>query len=362
MKKRLIYSFLIFSILVSLAVVQPTRLRYFLLSTLTSLESPFIYYTLGDYCAKGLGIKPDLKQAEFWYLKAAKHNYPRAMYKLGHLYSHRHGIQKGREKEKSFWDDMPLDYHKAIKWYTYAADLEYISAYVRLGYIHRQGIDVPIDYKQSFSWYRKAAKAGNKKGQAWLGYFYSHGLERESLCKNLLNCWNGIKTDYQKALKWYLRAAFQGVDTAQYMVGFFYSHGAINSYSKTQTFDHVLLEIPGVPLDYNKAVEWFTKAAQQGHKIAHRKIGFLYVHGGYGLEKNLYQAFNWYMAGADKGDAVCMRKVAYCYDDGIGTRPNMERAIEWYTKAVEHGDAFAQELLDSRRAQQKAAFFYNSRP
>ena len=345
MKKRLIYSSLIISILAALIVASFPRLRYLTLHSLSSLESSSVDYNLGDCYCKGRGVERDLKQAEHHYLKAAQRNHAKAMYKLGNLYCHRHGIQKGQEVEEDFWRDIPLDLPAAIKWYGYAAHQECPQAYVRLGYLNLEGVGMPINYRQSLYWYRKAAKAKRSRGQGWLGYFYSHGLDREQEWEHLKNyCWDDIKKDYAKALKWYLKAANQKLEIAQYMVGFFYSHGALNDPNSPNS---PILFIPGIPLDYREAAYWYKKAAQQGHRIAMRKLGFLYLHGGYGLQKDLQKAFSWYLKGAWAQDEVCMRKVAYCYEGGLGVEQDTALAIEWYKKAAQRNDLLSQHILDT---------------
>lgn len=349
MQKRYLCFLLAFSLLTLIVILKdfPTLL---LEPIANRVENPELFYKLGDWSYKGIGLEHNLKKAEQWYLKAAKRNHAKAMYKLGNLYSHRHGIQKGQEVEAKFWKDVPLDYEQAIKWYTCAGELGDVGSYIRLGYFHLNGIGMPTDYKKSFFWYSKAAKTGNKTSQGWLGYFYSHGIDREIRGKDCSDYWNGIEKNYQKALKWYQRAARQGAETAQYMVGFMYSHGAMNNYEAGE----IILEIPGIKLDYSKAVKWFTRAAQQGHKIAHRKLGFLYLHGGWGLEKNPKEALRWYTQGARnddteqirKGDAVCMRRVGVCYGQGIGVEQNDAKALEWYSRAIKEGDKRAEEYLD----------------
>ena len=56
------------------------------------------------------------------------------------------------------------------------------------------------------------------------------------------------------AAQWYKEAADNGKSDAQYILGLFYSHGA------------------GVPKDTAKAAEYFTKAAEQGHKDAKSQL------------------------------------------------------------------------------------------
>ena len=64
----------------------------------------------------------------------------------------------------------------------------------------------------------------------------------------------------------------------------------------------------GVAQDWSKAVEWCTKAAEQGHAWAQNDLGF------------------W-------------------YENGIGVAQDRSKAAEWYTKAAEQGNSIAQDNL-----------------
>lgn len=63
--------------------------------------------------------------------------------------------------------------------------------------------------------------------------------------------------DYDKAFEWYTKAADQGLDVAQLNIGDLYENGY------------------GVPQDYDKAFEWYKKAAEQGNQEASNRIGRL---------------------------------------------------------------------------------------
>ena len=49
----------------------------------------------------------------------------------------------------------------------------------------------------------------------------------------------------------------------------------------------------GVPKDATKAVEWYQKAAAQGHAGAQRNLGVMYEHGE-GVPKDWVRAYAWY--------------------------------------------------------------------
>jgi len=69
---------------------------------------------------------------------------------------------------------------------------------------------------------------------------------------------DGAEQDYEQAIYWYAKAAEQGSADAQYYIGLMYYQGE------------------GVKEDEIQAYEWFIKAADQGHEDA---LEFLYGDG-----------------------------------------------------------------------------------
>jgi len=68
----------------------------------------------------------------------------------------------------------------------------------------------------------------------------------------------GVSQDYTKALDWYTKAAEQGFAKAQYNLGLIYVEGG-----------------EGIPQDYNKGLDWLTKAAEQGLAEAQANWGIM---------------------------------------------------------------------------------------
>ena len=70
---------------------------------------------------------------------------------------------------------------------------------------------------------------------------------------------------------------------AQYNLGFMYEQGR------------------GVPQDYNQAVDWYRKAAEQNEAAAQYSLGLMYDQGT-GVPRNLSEANRWYNLAAKNGD------------------------------------------------------------
>ncbi|WP_051908714.1 tetratricopeptide repeat protein [Candidatus Odyssella acanthamoebae] len=136
----------------------------------------------------------------------------------------------------------------------------------------------------------------------------------------------GIERDYNKAVEWYTKAANQELAIAQNNLGFMYQHGL------------------GVERDYNKAVELYTKVANQGYAVAQINLGHMYQYG-LGVERDYTQAIEWYIKAVNQGEAIAQNRLGYMYQEGLGVERDYNKAIEWYIKAVNQGEAIAQNCL-----------------
>ena len=96
----------------------------------------------------------------------------------------------------------------------------------------------------------------------------------------------------------------------------------------------------GVEQDFEAAVEWFRKAAEQGLAEAQLVLGAQCK-----IEENLEEAAKWYRKAAEQGDAKAQFFFGTCYYNGEGVEEDYEEAVEWFRKAAKQGDAEAQNAL-----------------
>jgi len=128
--------------------------------------------------------------------------------------------------------------------------------------------------------------------------------------------------NFEKAVCWYKKAAEQGLSEAQNNLGVMYKDGQ------------------GVKQDYQEAARWFMLAAGQDSKLAQLNLGWLY-HAGKGVSQNADSARYWYLLSATKGHApaqlnmgiLCLQQC----DTAVG--------IYWLKKAAEQGSERAQRVL-----------------
>ena len=132
--------------------------------------------------------------------------------------------------------------------------------------------------------------------------------------------------DYNQAVYWYQKAAEQGHAGAQCNLGFCYEKGL------------------GVAQDWNQAVYWYRRAAEQGQVNAQCNLGNCYYYG-WGVTKDYNQAVYWYQKAADAGYAKAQCNLGICYENGYGVTRDIEQAVYWYRKAADQGYADAQKAL-----------------
>ncbi|MDL2400198.1 tetratricopeptide repeat protein [Rhizobium mayense] len=149
------------------------------------------------------------------------------------------------------------------------------------------------------------------------------------------------KHDYRAALLNWQPQAERGDATAQYGLGRLYFFGL------------------GVQSDFEKAVFWFRKAADQNNPYAERRLGLAYSLGHDNVAPDLEQANIWYQTAitgfikaAEGGDVMAQYSLGSMYSQGEGMVPDAAKANFWFQKAMgsfreeaERGTASAQYWL-----------------
>lgn len=157
------------------------------------------------------------------------------------------------------------------------------------------------------------ANNGDVYAMDTLGAAYEFGEDKEVI--GVL----GIEKDFEEAVKWYRKAAEQGFDIAQDSLGNCYYLGH------------------GVDEDYVKAVKWYRKAAEQGLCTAQDSLGDCYYYGR-GVDEDDAEAVKWYRKAAEQGLDTAQHSLGKCYYFGYGVDEDKVKAVKWYRKAAEQGN------------------------
>lgn len=144
------------------------------------------------------------------------------------------------------------------------------------------------------------------------------------------NGWIGA-TNYEEAVYWYRKAADQGHAEAQFLLGYCCFGGK------------------GVGRDYAEAVSWWQKSVAASNADARSYLGYCYL-AGLGTPKDWDKGMSLLLASAEEGDddAQLILGRAY-YQTGIAT--NIEDALYWLAESASNGNSGAIEDLAAARKQ-----------
>ena len=149
------------------------------------------------------------------------------------------------------------------------------------------------------------------------------------------------KSKYEKAVQYYEKAALTGNVEAQFKLG--------------EVYEYRYKQL-GLP-DAQKAVYWYSKSAEQNHAEAKYRLGLLYYFDKYKMQdyakaKTFFEeaaAQEHYHAQELLGDMYCL---------GLGVKKDLTKAAYWYEKA---GENAANDRLDfANYTYDNIAFFYHN--
>lgn len=145
---------------------------------------------------------------------------------------------------------------------------------------------------------------------------------------DMLQYGEGVEQNYEEALFWFRKAADQDFLHANNKIGLFYENGW------------------GVPQDYPEAAHWFRRGAELGHSTAQFNIGMHYERIG-----DLDEAIRWYRLAGELGNSTAQFKLGDMYQKGQGVKMDYSEAMKWLTLAAEQGEIDAQFILGAMYAE-----------
>lgn len=258
--------------------------------------------SLGRLYEEGVGDdEPDYKKAEKYYLSAAT----AASYdQLGKLYL-----------SGSLGKQQPKDIKKGLSYIEKAADMGYIDAIYRMGYLYETGNYMDsADQEKALGYYRLLAENNIPSGLFKMGLYYELGD-------------GGVDADSVKALAYYNRAAEMGHGEAMCYIGDFYRIGQY------------------VPLDKEEAFRWYAKADSVGEEIGTYYVARSYLEG-CGVAIDSAAALPYLRAAAAQGVGKAAYLLGEFYNHNkAGIIGNGDTAMHYYVMAYQNGSADAAYVL-----------------
>ncbi|KAF9541637.1 hypothetical protein EC957_002878 [Mortierella hygrophila] len=213
-------------------------------------------------------------------------------------------------------------------------------------------------------WYLEAAVAGHMMAQYTIGLNYAAGHNFYTIFDRIFNSEEHVDNNYNTfdqgtgrgfgkkkegktegygmdddaiALEWFTRAANQGMAEAQFKAAALIFHkenlGNINNTSpNTIQLNNFLM-----------------LAADRGHAIAQACVG-RYCDIEF-PKHDQGRAFDWYIKAAKQGHKVAQYKIGFFYETGHNAMLDESEAVRWYRKSAEQGH---------KEAQYKIGVFYQT--
>lgn len=311
-------------------------------------------FNLGLCYENGIGIAVDPSKAVEWYLEAAKHGHAKARCNIGFCY----GNGKG----------LAVNENKAFEWYEMAAKQGSIIAQYNLGIYYKKGLGMAAaNPKKAAELFLQAANQGDRDAQYQLALCYEQGTGveenpekayefyqlaanqgHEAASKKVAAASEAVRNyafltarekyelgeahgtginaakDLKLAAQFYELAANDGYAAAAYKLGCCYEDGK------------------GVQIDSYQALELYKYAAKKNYAQAQNKLGDFHRVGKAMWFSHPDQAVDWYTKAANQGDKDALYNLGCCYEYGVGVTTNTAKAFVYYQRAARHGNQDAQ--------------------
>lgn len=151
----------------------------------------------------------------------------------------------------------------------------------------------------------------------------SHKHEAAWVIAQLYEAGKGVPRNFEKALQWYRRAAKHGsLKAMEYLIKYYFS----------------------VKRDLEKGLFWAHKAAVKGSDLGISSIGLFFEQAG-----ELEKAAKWYQKGAANEGAFSMYYLGMMYKNGVWYHKDEQKALEWLEKAAKSGNKKALKVLKPQR-------------
>lgn len=141
--------------------------------------------------------------------------------------------------------------------------------------------------------------------------------------------------NYEEAVKWFQKAADQGHAEAQFSLGVMYHAGL------------------GVQKNRAESAKWHEKSSQQGNKKAQFCLAEMYLLGD-GVTKDVDLGMNFLLASAKNGYVFAEYNLGMIYHKGEFVQKNNIEAMKWYQRAADKGHITSYGLLLVLKAEMAA--------
>jgi TPR repeat protein len=310
-------------------------------------------YQLSQLLVFGVGTPVDLKAAFDYAKKSAAAGYGLGNYHLGRMYRYGTGTEPDVKKsDEAFasavqalpklveaknteamlalallyyrgWGGLEQDRVKALALNRQGAEqgnpiaaVEEADQYWDGKGTHRQRTKAVRQYRKIMPKLMDEAEVGDRQAQLLVG--------------NLLATTRLGPRNFTESIKWHMPGAKVGYSAMQFLIGARHQKG--NGMAKNDV----------------AAMEWYQKAAAQGHPGAINNVGWMHGNGRAGGGENGEKASEMYLKAAQRGNDVSQNNIAMRLFDGSGIEQDREKAFMWHKRSAENDNGRGQYFLALR--------------
>lgn len=102
-------------------------------------------------------------------------------------------------------------------------------------------------------------------------------------------------------------------------------------------YNHLRLGGRGIALDHQKALQYFTQAANAGNAVAMAFLGKIYLEGSENIKADNETALKYFKKAADLGNPIGQSGLGIMYLQGKGVPKDTAKALSYFTKAADQG-------------------------
>lgn len=212
------------------------------------------------------------------------------------------------------------DFWRGMKFLEYAASLDNLRAYITLGNLYKDGKYTDKNPRLALEYYKKAGELGSQDAYLILGdIFYTGELgNRDIAC---------AVEFYDVATAMGSADAQRKADTIKKEREILYSR-ALNEETSNRA----------------EAFRLYSISCAMGHPDATFKLAYCFENG-IGTKKNRHGAYSFYKKSAELGNDKAYFPLGMCYAKGFGTKLDFEKAKQTLIKAERCGDERAQKAI-----------------
>lgn len=288
-------------------------------------------YLLGRCYKYGIGVEEDPDEAIRYFRKAAEQGHAKAQAELGLCYEAGYGVEQDLGKAFEYMkraagqdqayaqyrlgyyymyglEHLPADYTQALHWLQRAADNGQPDALLELGDYYLYDYEDKGEQPKAYPYYRKAAELDCVNDGLGLCLEYGYGVE----------------VNEGEAFKYYLKGAEDGFIRAMFRVGLCYYYGTGVKENKREAFrwfseaaaeeelgsiyykGKMRMNGEGCDLDMQEGIALLRLAAENENKYAQFDLGNCYL-AGKGVEENPDIAMEWFERAAGNGHEQALK-------------------------------------------------------